>query len=66
MQRFDGRVAVVTGGASGLGAAMAGAFAAEGMRVLLADIDADGAARVAKELECDHLLEEIEAEIEVL
>lgn len=51
MQQFEGRVAVVTGGAAGLGAAMGSAFAAEGMRVLLADIDGEGAARVAKQLE---------------
>lgn len=38
MQEFNGRVAVVTGAASGIGYAMAGRFAAEGMRVALADI----------------------------
>jgi NAD(P)-dependent dehydrogenase (short-subunit alcohol dehydrogenase family) len=43
MKDFKDRVAVVTGGASGLGAAMAGAFADEGMRVLVADIDTAGA-----------------------
>ena len=45
--RFDGKVAFVTGGASGLGEAGARRFAAEGARVVVADIDADGAARVA-------------------
>src|SRR5205085_5434307 len=34
-----GKVAVVTGGASGIGRAMAERFAAEGMRLVLADID---------------------------
>ena len=42
MEDLSGRVAVVTGAASGLGAAMAGRFVDEGMRVVLADIDAEG------------------------
>ena len=37
--RFDGAVAVVTGGASGIGLAMARAFADRGSRLVLADID---------------------------
>ena len=41
MQTFKGRVAVVTGGASGIGYALAERFAAEGMRVVLADVQAD-------------------------
>ena len=36
---FEGRVAVVTGAASGIGRACAVAFAAEGMRVILADLN---------------------------
>src|SRR5271165_5420314 len=48
--RFDGKVAFVTGGASGLGAAAAGRFASEGARVVVADIDEPGARRVAYEL----------------
>lgn len=38
MKEFKGRVAVVTGGASGLGYAMCQRFAAEGMRIVMADI----------------------------
>jgi hypothetical protein len=37
--RFDGRVAVVTGGASGIGEACVRRFAAEGGSVLVADLD---------------------------
>jgi NAD(P)-dependent dehydrogenase (short-subunit alcohol dehydrogenase family) len=45
--RFGGRVAIVTGGASGLGEAVAVRLADEGARVVVADIDATGAERVA-------------------
>jgi NAD(P)-dependent dehydrogenase (short-subunit alcohol dehydrogenase family) len=49
MQVFEGRVAVVTGAASGIGLATATRFAQEGMRVVLADIErAPLAAAVAK------------------
>ncbi|MCY3882304.1 MAG: SDR family NAD(P)-dependent oxidoreductase [Chloroflexi bacterium] len=39
MQEFEGKVAVITGGASGIGLGMATRFAAEGMRLVLADIE---------------------------
>jgi NAD(P)-dependent dehydrogenase (short-subunit alcohol dehydrogenase family) len=41
VEELAGKVAVVTGGASGIGLAMVRAFAAEGMQVVLADIEAD-------------------------
>jgi NAD(P)-dependent dehydrogenase (short-subunit alcohol dehydrogenase family) len=45
-----GRVTVVTGGASGIGQAMCRRFAAEGASVVVADIDAPGAAAVAQDI----------------
>lgn len=39
MQELEGRVAVVTGGASGIGRALAARFVAEGMSVVVADIE---------------------------
>jgi len=45
MQDLNGKVAFVTGGASGIGLAMAQAFGAEGMAVMLADIEPEALAR---------------------
>ena len=47
MKQFKDRVAVVTGGASGIGRAMAERFGAEGMKVVLADVE-EKALRVAE------------------
>jgi 2-hydroxycyclohexanecarboxyl-CoA dehydrogenase len=49
--RLEGRIALVTGGASGIGAATARRLAAEGARVAVADIDESGAAAVAAEID---------------
>jgi 3-hydroxybutyrate dehydrogenase len=46
-QRFEGRKAIVTGGASGIGAACARALAAEGALVVVADADGAAARRTA-------------------
>jgi NAD(P)-dependent dehydrogenase (short-subunit alcohol dehydrogenase family) len=45
--RFDGRVVVVTGGASGIGAACVRRFAQEGASVVIADLDEQRGAAVA-------------------
>ena len=51
MRDFRGRVAVVTGAASGIGLALARRFAAEDMKVVLADVEPDALAAAAKDLE---------------
>ena len=48
MDPFRDRVAVITGGASGIGDAMARAFAARGAKLVLADIDAEALARAER------------------
>ncbi|MBN9888624.1 glucose 1-dehydrogenase [Salipiger abyssi] len=46
--RLQGKCAIVTGGGSGFGEGIAMRFAAEGARVMVADINAEAAARVAE------------------
>jgi meso-butanediol dehydrogenase/(S,S)-butanediol dehydrogenase/diacetyl reductase len=48
MRRLDGKVCVVTGGGSGIGAAIADRLASEGASVVVADIDAGRAGEVAR------------------
>ncbi len=50
MQDFKGKVAVVTGAASGIGRGIARQAAAEGARLVLADVDEQGLAEVSDEL----------------
>ncbi|HYF17897.1 MAG TPA: SDR family oxidoreductase [Ramlibacter sp.] len=59
MRRLEGRTVIVTGGASGIGAACARRYAAEGARIVIGDLDLDSARRVAQEVggiavRCDH------------
>jgi len=48
-----GRVAVVTGAASGIGLGLATAFAAEGMRVVMADVETAALAKAAERVAAD-------------
>lgn len=50
MKDFKNKVAVVTGAASGIGRALADAFAAEGSKVVLADVEASRLEKVAAEM----------------
>ncbi len=50
MKRLDGKTALITGAARGIGRAFAQAFAREGATVALTDIDLDGAVRSAAEI----------------
>jgi len=48
--KLENRVAIVTGAGSGIGKAIAGAFAAEGAKVVVADLNKEKAAAVAKQI----------------
>ncbi len=48
--RLEGKTAIVTGGASGFGAGIVRKFVAEGARVLIADVNGDGAQALAAEM----------------
>jgi NAD(P)-dependent dehydrogenase (short-subunit alcohol dehydrogenase family) len=49
MKGIRGRVAIVTGGANGIGAGLVGAFAAAGARVVSGDVNEDAGAAVARQ-----------------
>ena len=49
--RLKGKVAIVTGGASGFGEGIVRRFAAEGAKVVIADLNADTAQKIAREID---------------
>ena len=51
LTEFEGRVAVVTGAASGIGKALCERFAREGMRLVLADVEGDALRAAGREVE---------------
>src|SRR6188472_243381 len=51
VEQLQDRVAVVTGGASGIGRALARRFAADGMRLVLADVEPEPLAATVAELQ---------------
>lgn len=53
VNELAGKVAIVTGGAAGIGAAVVELFAAEGARVVIADRDSDGGEQLAERLGAD-------------
>ncbi|MBY0335514.1 MAG: SDR family oxidoreductase [Acetobacteraceae bacterium] len=59
--RFEGRAAIVTGGGSGIGAGICRRLAAEGARVLVADLQAEAAEEVARGIRADGGLAEASA-----
>ena len=53
MKQFKGKVAVVTGGASGIGRAMAERFAEEGMKIVIADVEQGALDKARSEMAAD-------------
>ncbi len=64
--KLAGNVAVVTGGASGIGRALCRRFAAEGASVVVADIDGAGAAAVAAEIGARAVATDVSVEADVV
>ena len=65
MGRVDGKIAIVTGAASGIGRACAQRLAGEGARVIATDRDEPGATRVATELGAPHVSHALDVTDEV-
>ncbi|WP_129649578.1 SDR family oxidoreductase [Peristeroidobacter agariperforans] len=59
MSRLSTKVALVTGGASGLGRAIAARLIADGARVVITDVQASVGEATATELKCDFILQDV-------
>lgn len=62
MGRVDGKVAIVTGGASGLGEADARLLAAEGARVILTDINEEAGREIAADIDAEFVRQDVSDE----
>jgi NAD(P)-dependent dehydrogenase (short-subunit alcohol dehydrogenase family) len=60
---LDGKVAIVTGGASGIGRGIVERFLAEGARVVLADVDTERGEELAAELGADALFSQTDVSV---
>jgi NAD(P)-dependent dehydrogenase (short-subunit alcohol dehydrogenase family) len=65
MGRLDGKVAVITGGASGIGEASVRLFAAEGAEVVVADVQDERGGRLASELGAEYVHADVTREEDV-
>lgn len=66
MQELAGKVGVVTGGASGIGRAIAAAMIAEGMQVMIADVEQDRLHRTAAEIGAAAMVTDVTSPAEVM
>jgi len=62
--RLENKVAIVTGGAQGIGEAYARRFAREGARVVVADVNAEKGRAVAASLGAPHVFERVDVSSE--
>jgi NAD(P)-dependent dehydrogenase (short-subunit alcohol dehydrogenase family) len=64
--QLDGKVAVITGAAGGIGAATARLMAAEGARLVLADINGEGPEELARSLDCLAVQADVSREVDII